>query len=231
MTKRQKKIFNIIISEYIKTAQPIGSECLADHSSLKVSSATIRNEMAVLADEGYLSQPHISAGRIPTLKGFQYYVENLLVKKRPSVKEKKLLATAMEHNDHEDLLRQLTKQIALVSQELSILTIGSHSFYYTGLSYLFNQPEFTEHEVVYNISQVVDHLDRTMFEIFESIGDETEILIGEGNPFSDFCSVIFTRCKLSSRNEYNLIGILGPIRMDYNKNLGLINYVKDLIAR
>ena len=72
------KILTAIIDEYIRTGEPVGSKALAETHDLKVSSATIRNTMAALEQEGYLDHPHTSAGRVPTFKGFRYYIDNLM---------------------------------------------------------------------------------------------------------------------------------------------------------
>lgn len=77
MTERRQKILALVVKEYIKTAQPVGSEALA-RLKLGTSSATIRNELAALEGEGYLSHPHTSAGRVPTKKGYRYFVEILM---------------------------------------------------------------------------------------------------------------------------------------------------------
>lgn len=237
MTKRQEKLLQCIISEYIKTAQPVSSECVTD--KLKVSSATIRNEMAFLTEGGYLFQPHTSAGRAPTTQGFEYYIDHLLTKRAPTKKEKQALdastrkarVTKDDKEGQEIIMKYIAKEVSAISGELSILVFDGDNFYYTGLSYLFHQPEFAEQNVIYNISYIVDHLDRIMAEVFNNIGDETEILIGKKNPFSELCSAIFTRYQLSSRRTHNIFGLLGPVRMDYNKNIGLINYVKELLTK
>ncbi len=78
LSSRQQQILKIIISEYIKTGAPIGSKSLVNKHGLSVSSATVRNEMAVLEELGYLTQPHTSAGRIPTEAGYRYFVEKLM---------------------------------------------------------------------------------------------------------------------------------------------------------
>ncbi len=78
ITPRQQTILGLVIKQYITTAQPVGSKTLMEASSLGVSSATIRNEMAALEDLGYLTHPHTSAGRVPTDKGYRYFVERLL---------------------------------------------------------------------------------------------------------------------------------------------------------
>lgn len=72
------KILTAIIDEYIRTGEPVGSKSLAEAYDIKVSSATIRNTMAALEQEGYLDHPHTSAGRVPTFKGFRYYIDNLM---------------------------------------------------------------------------------------------------------------------------------------------------------
>lgn len=78
MDKRASDILSAIIDEYIRTGEPVGSKALAEKHDFGVSSATIRNTMAALEQEGYLGHPHTSAGRVPTYKGFRYYVENLM---------------------------------------------------------------------------------------------------------------------------------------------------------
>ena len=78
LTPRQQNILRIVISEYIQTGTPIGSKTLVTKYNLGVSSATVRNEMAALEERGYLTQPHTSAGRIPTEQGYRYFVEKLM---------------------------------------------------------------------------------------------------------------------------------------------------------
>ncbi len=78
MDARGMKILTAIIDEYIRTGEPVGSKSLAEAYDIKVSSATIRNTMAALEQEGYLDHPHTSAGRVPTFKGFRYYIDNLM---------------------------------------------------------------------------------------------------------------------------------------------------------
>lgn len=78
MDTRGMKILAAIIDEYIRTGEPVGSKSLAEAYDIKVSSATIRNTMAALEQEGYLDHPHTSAGRVPTFKGFRYYIDNLM---------------------------------------------------------------------------------------------------------------------------------------------------------
>ncbi|MFA6736938.1 MAG: winged-helix domain-containing protein, partial [Saccharofermentanales bacterium] len=78
LDERKKLILKAVVDDYISTAEPVGSKALALRSDFNISSATIRNEMAELENDGYLIHPHTSAGRIPTDKGYRVYVDNLM---------------------------------------------------------------------------------------------------------------------------------------------------------
>lgn len=91
MTERKEKILAAIVEKYIQTGEPVGSKSLVDSLGVSVSSATIRNEMADLIEMGYLEQPHTSAGRIPSGKGYRYYVENLMTNYDMPANEKNLI--------------------------------------------------------------------------------------------------------------------------------------------
>jgi heat-inducible transcriptional repressor len=90
MTERRQMILALAIKEYIKKAQPVGSETLAK-LDLGISSATIRNELAVLEEQGYLTHPHTSAGRVPTEKGYRYFVETLMDNMELSPEEQQMI--------------------------------------------------------------------------------------------------------------------------------------------
>ena len=81
LSERKLKILQAIISDYIKTAEPVGSRTLSKQEGLNYSPATIRNEMADLEEMGYILQPHTSAGRIPSDKGYRFYVDHLMKEK------------------------------------------------------------------------------------------------------------------------------------------------------
>ena len=78
LDERKASILRAVVEEYIQTAQPVGSSHIASAPGVQVSSATVRNEMAALETEGFLAQPHTSAGRVPTEKGYRFFVDNLL---------------------------------------------------------------------------------------------------------------------------------------------------------
>ncbi len=117
MNERKRKILGTIINEYIKNAEPVGSRHIAKNLDLGLSSATIRNEMADLEDMGYLDQPHTSAGRVPSDKGYRFYVNELMDGYEMTKSDIDLLASVMEMR-----LNQFDKVIRQASLVLSQLT-------------------------------------------------------------------------------------------------------------
>ena len=122
MEDRKLAVLRAIVEDYVQTHEPVGSKALADRHSLGVSSATIRNDMSALEEDGYISAPHTSAGRIPTDKGYRLFVDKLNSIKPMSQPERKAIQTFLDQAvDLDDvmnrtvrLLSQLTKQVALV---------------------------------------------------------------------------------------------------------------------
>jgi len=120
--ERRLEVLRAIVEDYVRTAEPVGSKSLVERRHLGVSPATIRNDMAALEEEGYISQPHTSAGRIPTDKGYRYFVDRLAGIKPLSAAEQRAIASFLEGAvDLDDvvtrtvrLLAQITRQVAVV---------------------------------------------------------------------------------------------------------------------
>ncbi|MFA5021527.1 MAG: hypothetical protein WC508_00385 [Patescibacteria group bacterium] len=231
MNERQQDLLQIIISQYIKTAQPVSSNFITQAGSFDLSSATIRNEMADLEDQGYIYHPHTSAGRVPTEKGYQFFVSNFLSDSKLSKKQQEFLDKLVgQYKTFEPLaLKELAKGISEFCNGAVFVAFSDNDFYYTGISNLFSQPEFAEQKVVYNLSRVIDHLDLVINKIFDDIDSQVEVLVGSQNRFAKDCSSIMT--KYQAKNGSGLLGILGPLRMDYQNNFSLIKYSQGLINR
>ena len=122
METRQLDILRAIVEEYVATEEPVGSKAISQRHGLGISPATIRNEMSVLEDAGFITQPHTSAGRIPTDKGYRLFVDKIATVKPISNAERRAIETFLEGaNDLDDivmrtvrLLAQVTKQVAVV---------------------------------------------------------------------------------------------------------------------
>src|SRR5438067_4703460 len=119
---RKLAVLRAIIEDYVSTTEPVGSKTLVDRHNLDVSPATIRNDMAVLEELGYIAQPHTSAGRIPTDKGYRLFVDRLSSVKPLSAAERRAIETFLAGAYSLDdvvartvrLLAQLTRQVAVV---------------------------------------------------------------------------------------------------------------------
>ena len=119
---RKLAVLRAIVEDYVATQEPVGSKALVDRHRLGVSPATVRNDMAALEEEGFITQPHTSAGRIPTDKGYRLFVDRLSQVKPLSAAEKRAIASLLEGAiDLDDvvqrsvrLLAQLTRQVAIV---------------------------------------------------------------------------------------------------------------------
>ncbi len=224
LDSRQETLLKLTVRRYVKTAEPVGSAWLADESGLDVSSATVRNELAALEELGYLLQPHTSAGRAPSEKGYRYYVDRFLEKKKPNAAHvetfEEIVKSAVEQDDR---LRAAAKALAEIAQESALVAFAPRSVYYTGLSNLFAKPEFRQFAQVASMSKMLDHLDEVMEKMFSKVEPQTTIWIGRENPFGAECGLVVGRLPSEAlAQEGALIGLLGPMRMDYDLNAALI---------
>ena len=123
---RKKKILSSVVEDYIATAEPVGSKTLAVKYNLDYSSATIRNEMKLLEDAGFLEQPHVSAGRIPSTKGYRYYVDNLMNNKRLSMLDINYIDNSISgFGDTEKLLEQAADVVSKLLLRPTVLSLKS----------------------------------------------------------------------------------------------------------
>lgn len=121
LDERKVKILNAVIQTYLDTGEPVGSRTISKNSDLSLSSATIRNEMSDLEDMGYIIQPHTSAGRIPSDKGYRFYVDHLIEQKDAEVEEFKSLM--LERTEKmEKVLKQVVKTLANNTQYASVIS-------------------------------------------------------------------------------------------------------------
>jgi len=229
MDSRKNELLAEVIHCYVREAEPVGSRAL--EGALGVSSATIRNEMAELESEGYLRQPYTSAGRVPTLKGYKFYIDNLLNINEPKPEEQGSLQDIVKsyQNNHDIMLKNLAKTIAEFTGQATIVGFSPEDVYYTGLTNLFSQPEFSHIDMVISMSRVIDHLAQGMTKLYRKVDGikKVEVCLGESNPFGEDSALLLTHC--STVRGHELIGILGPLRMDYDSNIGRLQYVRSIL--
>ncbi len=120
---RKAAILKAVVEEYVETAQPVGSQTIARAGMLDVSSATVRNEMTVLEREGYLVQPHTSAGRVPTDRGYRFFVDHFIEQGALPVSQRRAVSDffASAHAALEDLLNETSQLLAHVSRHAAVV--------------------------------------------------------------------------------------------------------------
>ena len=122
LDERKLAILRAIVTDYVSSQEPVGSRALVDRHNLNVSPATVRNDMAALEDEGYITQPHTSAGRIPTDKGYRLFVDRLGTVKPLSSAERRAIQTFMAGAiDVDDVVRRTVRLLAQVTQQVAIV--------------------------------------------------------------------------------------------------------------
>ena len=122
MDDRKLDILRAIVTDYVSSQEPVGSRALVDRHNLGVSPATVRNDMAVLEEEGYITQPHTSAGRIPTDKGYRLFVDRLGTVKPLSIAERRAIQTFMAGAiDVDDVVRRTVRLLAQITQQVAIV--------------------------------------------------------------------------------------------------------------
>lgn len=234
MDPRQSKLLAAIIDQFIQTALPVGSKQLLSHSSeFSLSGATIRNEMRVLGDEGYLDQPHISAGRVPTAKGYRIYVKEYL---DPSAQEKvvrrKFLTLKEQYFRRKDQERAY-EAVGLLSQMIPNIAFATvphkRGVYFMGLAHALRQIEFQQNPML--ASAVAEVLEERLTDVLGEleIDEKVRYYIGEEHILPQFQSCAMMITGYSLRGNMGVIGILGHMRMDYAYNTVALELVADLL--
>jgi len=227
MDERKQKILQSIIDEYVASGSPVGSGIIVEKYIHDVSSPTIRNNMQELERAGYITQPHTSAGRIPTEAGYRFYLEHLLQSKKISSSHERLIMEARDAaSEEEQRIKQTAKKIAELSGEAVVIGFTPHDVYYTGLTNIFSKPEFASPDQIITISSVIDHLDEVMMRIGAVIDQDITVLLGSDNPFGEACGSVLSTAQFGRHKS--IIGILGPMRMDYARNIAFIKHIKQL---
>jgi heat-inducible transcriptional repressor len=226
MTERQRQILNAIVEQYAEVASPVGSNLLA--KAFNVSSATIRAEMAELEQLGFIAQPHTSAGRIPTDKGYRFYVNSLaegaVTPVVPGLSDRRaeraIAARIVGGGAPDRMIRNAVDNLVELTHNLGMATIGNQ-VYMSGLSNLFGQPEFINGLHVRQVAQLLDNLEPWLQEA--ALNEPLSVYIGQENPIgrSAGCSLIISRFR-GPFSDRSYIGVLGPTRQSYRDVMALV---------
>jgi len=238
ITERQEQILDRIVNDYINLAQPISSELLEKRHGFKICPATIRIEMQKLTDLDYLYQPHTSAGRIPTDKGFRFFVNRLLEEESLEAPDKKFRKEIQQiEKEVEDSLKffqKITKILASTSSNLVLSYLFDEKiFWKEGWKETLAEPEFENIDIVSEFTEMVDNLEENIKDFCRGDFGEIKISIGRENPRflkTKKFSIISSTCHFPKKRK-GMIAILGPKRMEYPKNISLINSIVKILEK
>lgn len=223
---RQQQILHAIVEQYAEVASPVGSSLLA--KAFGVSSATIRAEMVELERGGYIHQPHTSAGRVPTDKGYRLYVNSLQAGNSPESRvEHALTARAGEGSVPDRAIRNVVDTLVELTHNLGLATIGQE-LYMSGLSDLFGQPDFLSRGQVQQVAELLDNLEPWLRETAPN--EPLSVYIGAENPVGRAagCSLIVSRFR-SPYSDRSYIGVLGPTRQSYRDVMSLVRHAGEAL--
>ncbi len=210
MDPRLQQLLRLVLQEYVASAEPVGSQYLVERYTLEISPATVRNWFAELDELGFLEQPHTSGGRIPTQAAFKQHVDEMLPKPAPKRSRDRLEAAVKAGEEHK--LRAVARELASLTGLATIVAADGADTYFTGLSQLLAQPEFHNWQNAIHLTGLLEHLDETLAGLKRISFDEPLVLLGEDCPFGPACAAIVAKGP-----NKTLIGILGPVRMDYQQ--------------
>lgn len=237
MKERTLMILSALIKDFIETANPVASKHLLETcDDLNISSATVRNEFATLEEVGLIASPHVSAGKVPTEKGYRFFVDQLLTNEE---KNEKLIREIFEkHIENYRLAKSkesifdAMKLVSQLSNNVAFATLDNDRTFYLGLSNVLRSPEFiTEPEKGAQVVEVFEGREkfREMLSNMELIENDVKIFIGEENILEEVnsCAMIVGKFRGNSASGY--IGILGPMRMKYSYNRALVRNVLEMV--
>ncbi len=210
------KILHAIIRNYLETGEPVGSRTISKYTDLNLSSATIRNEMADLEELGYIIQPHTSAGRIPTDKGYRLYVDSMLEEKDKEVEGLKGLLV-----EKEDKMDHLLKQVArfLADNTNYAAMISSPLYHGTKLKFI-QLSRVDEHQVLAVIVAEGNVIKNTMLHVEQSPDQETMLKLN---------LLLNTHLNGKTLSEINL-GMIANLKQQAGIHSAMVGEVVDAVA-
>ncbi len=237
LSERKQKILNAIVRDYQHTADPVGSRNIAKKYLPDLSPATIRNEMADLEEEGFIAQPHTSAGRIPTDRGYRFYVDRLMKAVHPTHREEERIKNTLcsASNNIDEILHQTARLLShALDYTAIVVNLGAHRrVFSSGTSNLLHQPEFRNLAQMQKILELLEE-EEMLSEIVEEYAGPNEITIkiGSENKFKPVkeCSVVVRSYEFNNEPSGG-IGLIGPTRMYYSKAASLVDCVAKELSK
>ncbi|TAN59405.1 hypothetical protein EPN16_07285 [bacterium] len=230
---RKRAILAVTINQYIQEALPIASEDIAGDFDL--SSATIRNIFANLEEDGYLTHPYTSGGRIPTCKGYRYYVDFLISQMELLDEEKERIVNEYKKaiGKLEDVLEETSEVISSITHYASIVSFieWQDKFFYKGISRILEQPEFQNFEKIRFLMAMIEDKQRLLKIINRDFHEKVKVYIGRelGCAELDNYSLVVSSYRFKDK-PHGKIAVLGPMRMEYKHIIPVLEYISGILT-
>lgn len=231
---RRKSVLNSAINRYIKNAIPVASEEIADEFEL--SSATIRNIFSELDQSGYLKHPYTSGGRVPTDKGYRYYVDFLIQQMELIDEEKQRILKYCKKKISrlDDALENTSEIISEITHYAGIVSFlqWQDKIFYKGISRIIEQPEFKDAHKIRLLVKMIEDKGRLLDLINKDFSGKVKVYIGAelGFPEMENCSLVVASYKMNNQFSGRL-AVLGPVRMEYNHIIPTLEYVSEVLSQ
>ena len=238
MSSRRLEILRAIVDEYVATQEPVGSKAIAERHGLGISPATIRNEMAVLEDEGLITQPHTSAGRIPTDLGYRVFVDKLATVKPLSPAERRAIETFLdEANNLEQLMQRSAKLLADITKQVAVITYpiigentGSEKMAISGTANLARSGE----DLGSTLSPILEALEEqvVLMRLLDEANSTVHVRIGREQIETNLQTTSLVSVGYGANSaQLGAVGVLGPTRMDYAGSIAAVDAVARYVGR
>lgn len=227
---RKQDVLKTLVETFVHTGQPVGSMQVMEQLPYEVSSATIRNDMAELTELGLLAQPHTSAGRIPTDFGYKTYVKVITEDRRElSKRQQEVLNKYFEKlRSLQEKYQAAARMLAKMSGSIGMLMDDTQNVYLSGMSNVARMPEFNDDQFGVKLMEALEQPKELMQNLNNSVNPgDVNVLIGQDNLLQiNKATVVITHFGPQGKR---VISIIGPTRMDYNKALPLVDYMRKLL--
>lgn len=232
MKERQKKILKAAVKEYQRTGQPVASGVLAKKFRFHFSPATVRSEMLVLDQDGFLQQPYTSAGRVPTDKALRFLIDEMENEKEDLAENEREEVWRHMAAFHEESMKEMARFLAECTGHSGFSGFFGRlaDFHGAGLKWLTEEPEFENGEFN-DILKKFDSLEEDFNRFFGDLDEGVEIFIGQENPIKYLrqCSLLIT--GFENGEGKRIFGILGPKRMNYQKNKFVLEEIRKRVEK
>lgn len=230
--ERQQSILGAVVREYVATARPVTSQAIGMRErDLGVGAATIRNEMLVLDELGYLEQPHTSSGRVPTDKGYRFFVDHLTEEDELTNRERTKILELFTNLDDEDIfVKEFSRTISQMTGTFAAAGLfDDELFYDVGFSQILKEPEFQDSAYLKSFGKLVDILDDVSRSLCHEARNASEVVfIGHENPLREGRGHAMILSSWRHPAGFGgFLALIGPKRMDYQRAISLLRCIRE----